>query len=71
MSEGMDKVFDGYKDILEKKGFRVAINTEFCKIYKTTHENCFGCESEDGCHRYVKIIGIQAESLMYKPNSYD
>lgn len=60
-----------FKKLVESKGFRVNVNSEYCKKYKETHETCHGCESEDGCDRYCAISLVMLESIIYKPSSYD
>ena len=69
----MDNAFEGYKDILRKAGFRVEIDTPYCKERKVRFpdKNCEGCESEDGCSRYVGIMGVLVGSMAYKPSTFD
>lgn len=59
------------KELVKSKGFMVGVNSEFCKIFKLTHKNCIGCESEDGCNRYVSLMGVMLKPIMYKPSSFE
>jgi len=46
------------EEILEwsRKKARVLFNTNFCKFWKTSHDDCTGCSSEQGCKMYGILL---------------
>ena len=59
-----------YKESLIDKGFMVGIGSEYCKIWKSKNETCFGCESEDGCNRLCTLGIVTLTQASYKPTNY-
>lgn len=47
-----------FKQRIEAVGFRILVNTEYCELFRKSHSNCEGCESEDGCRKLSKTIEI-------------
>jgi len=66
----MEEITQIYKQMVIDKGFNVAMDSEYCKIYKSKHETCAGCESEDGCNRYCALGIINLNQVLYKPVNY-
>jgi len=64
-------VIEEFRKLVVSHGFLVAMGSEFCKKYKSEHnDKCFGCESEDGCNRYCSLAIVNMDSILYKPTSY-
>jgi hypothetical protein len=59
------------QEIVEQQGDKVAIHTADCVTWKAEHPNCFGCPSELGCGKTVRLMLITATTLMYQPRDYD
>ena len=50
------EIANDLKDLVRKQGFSIGMNTEICKRWKANHSNCFGCECEEGCNRYIALM---------------
>ena len=46
------------KGMVTEKGFRVYMDTYYCKFWLNNHKDCAGCESERGCKKVSNIIDI-------------
>jgi len=59
------------QELVRKNGDEVNIHTTECVLWKTEHENCFGCPSEIGCSKAVCLLGIAMRPMMYNPTDYE
>jgi hypothetical protein len=55
------------KEIEEKTGEEIMMNTPACIIYKTSNNNCKGCAYELNCAKLSNIIMLQYHLASYKP----
>ncbi len=57
------------RDLVRDHGFPAHMQTEYCKWFKSKHNNCVGCESENGCLRTTSIILVMMEAAKAQPKS--
>lgn len=65
------EIMESFKELVLSMGFPIHMESDFCKRHKDKYSNCFGCESEDGCNRYVALALVNAQSIIYEPKSYE
>lgn len=60
-------IMNGYRDLVERQGHIVGIDTEICVTWKLDNPrvNCQGCPSELGCIKYGSLLIISTAPLMY------
>jgi len=51
----MGNQMDDIQKLVELNGDKVNQGTAECKEWKSSHENCFGCQYELGCTKTVKL----------------
>lgn len=49
---------DEVQKLVEAKGYAVLRNTKYCELFRSTHDNCAGCESEEGCKAVAEVMII-------------
>jgi hypothetical protein len=59
-----------HQKIVEDAGYPVLIHTEYCRSYKATHDNCFGCESEIGCKKACEVGMLFLQRANYNEKSF-
>lgn len=43
--------------LVEVNGFRVLLDTQYCKQFHSSHDNnCVGCEGEQGCRKIMCVL---------------
>ena len=67
----MDNTMDLFKELVVKNGDDVGMKEPVCVLWKSEHDNCFGCSSELGCSKMVAIMGVQMTPMMYQPKDYN
>jgi len=55
---------DNTIDLVKIAGFAVYQGSKYCELYRSSHENCKGCESEAGCARVASIMLMMTEKLL-------
>jgi hypothetical protein len=60
-----------FKELVKQHGFPVHMDSPYCKIYRQKHPACENCESEEGCRRYSKLMGIIAKNLIDQQKAPD
>lgn len=55
-----ERVAQKYMAMVRAEGHPVHLHTNFCKGFLKTHENCKGCESQQGCSRVNKMLEAHA-----------
>ena len=53
-----------FKELVKQHGYPLHMDTPYCKIYRQKHPACEQCESEEGCRRYSKLMGLIAKNLI-------
>jgi hypothetical protein len=65
---------DGIQEICIKmvkdKGYPYHMKSPFCDDYKKTHENCFACESWEGCDMVVCLMMVFSRCAAF-PGRWD
>ena len=64
-------VVDGWVDFVRLQGDKVSIHTEECVLWGLSHPNCFGCPSELGCGKALKLAMVSMLPMMYQPKSFE
>lgn len=57
------------KKLVESFGYPVRKDTKICKEHLKKNENCKGCLSNKACEKYVKILLLHTQALIYRPKS--
>jgi hypothetical protein len=60
MKDALTDLLNDLKDGLRQAGIPVHLDTEFCRHFRSNHEGCGGCESEEGCKRITAVSGLFA-----------
>ena len=66
-----EKISEVIEKLVRASGDKVSIDTEECVLWKLEHSNCFGCSSELGCDKVVKLMLLMMLPMTYKPNSFE
>ncbi len=66
----MSEFIDRWVDIVKKQGDRYEMDTSTCVLWKMEHQNCFGCPSEIGCSKTVRLALVNSMPLVYTPSSF-
>ena len=67
----MNDEIEMLQEMVEQHGDSVASRTKVCVLWKMEHPNCFGCSSELGCCKVLKLVHVMTIYSMYEPKSFD
>lgn len=67
----MHEVKEKLKEIVREKGYRVEIDTKYCKMVRENHQGCRKCESYIGCKKLTDIAVVMIASMVHKPKSLE
>jgi len=62
---------DGVQELVQKRGHPVHMHNDFCKAWKTEHENCAGCESELGCRMVVHVMAVMMIPMRHQAANFE
>ena len=71
MEETEKRPSDDWAELVRHHGDKVSISTQECVTWKLEHPNCFGCPSELGCAKTVKLMLAMMLPLVYEPKDFE